>query len=67
MMTMGQQQHVPYNPVMFQQGTAEFRPHGMPGQFASQAHPSVSQTQGAYQGDERSTSPYQYFDYNQLS
>lgn len=51
MMTMGQQQHVPYNPVMFQQGTAEFRPHGMPGQFASQAHPSVSQTQGAYQGD----------------
>lgn len=38
MMTMGQQQHVPYNPVMFQQGTAEFRPHGLPGQFALHIH-----------------------------
>ena len=65
---MGQQQQVPYNPVMFQQGTAEFRPHGMPGQFPSQAHPSVSQThESAYHGGVRSTSPYQYFDYDQLS
>jgi len=63
MMTVAQQQHVPYNPVMFQQGAAEFRPQGVPGQFPSQGHPSTSQAQGAaYPSGTRSTSPFQYFD-----
>ena len=68
MMTVAQQQHVPYNPVMFQQGAAEFRPQGVPGQFPSQGHPSASQAQGAaYPSGTRSTSPFQYFDYDQVS
>ena len=70
MMTMGQQQHVPYtpSPVMFQQGAAEFRPQGIPGQFSSQGQLSAAQVQEAvYPNRARSTSPYEYFEYDPVS
>ena len=68
MMRMGQQQHVPYTPVMFKQGAAEFRDQGIPGQFSSQGQPSATQVQEAiYPSRARSTSPYKYFEYYPVS
>jgi len=66
MITMGQLQHVPHKPLIFQQGSLNSGlDQGIPGQLPSQGYPFTSQVQdAAYPSGARLTSLYEYLGYD---